>query len=78
MAIANFYLGILGESQSDFGLKRGRCHLVSCPDPPTKTSLESEEKETTQHLIWMLNLSCEAVQDRLLQRISPVLVDYEQ
>ena len=36
------------------------------------------ESETAQHIIWMLDLSCEAVQDNLLQRISPVLVDYEQ
>ena len=38
---------------------------------------KSEEKETIQHIIWMLDLSCEAVQHYLLQRISPVLVDYE-
>ena len=40
--------------------------------------LEREEKESIQHIIWMLHLPCEAVQDHLLQRISPVLVNYEQ
>ena len=61
---------------SNRNLSGGVCCLSDIGLVPSV--FESEEKESAQlqHIIWMLCLPCGAVQDHLLQRISPILVGY--
>jgi len=65
-------------SHVDVSSSRNLSGGVCCLSDIGPSVFEIEEKESIQHIIWMLCLPCEAVQDHLLQKISPVLVDYEQ
>ena len=60
--------------------------MVGCAawwGPPTMTwrgvgATRLSVREWRESIIWMLCLPCRAVEDHLLQRISPVLADYVQ